>query len=239
MNRFESCHCMLFCLLFLAGCFIIGCDNMMMSPINIVADVIVADVIEDVPEPTTVDEPAEPVYTYIGFRPDEDMIAPINPVVEWENSRGIVWQKTREGSHYRRRLWRDEWEISSRERAGPLHNNFGPFDDDFEHWFYAEHASKMVYDLSGGDYLKFDGHVAIRFDKSIVYCVGTVEFIFLIDDVEAFRSEKVEGLAALGTVYVEFDIPVDAQNLTIMVTDAGDGEPCDHWIIGEARLTHR
>ena len=206
------------------------------SDVAISADI--TDVAEDIPETSIIDEATEPVYTYIGLRSDDDILAPLNPVREWDGWQSIVWQQTRDGFYYTRKLWRDEWELA--EISGPFPwIESGPFEDDLEHWFYAVAASKFVYDLSGESYSKFDGYAAIRYDRSICGSPGTVEFIFLIDDVEVLNTGTIEGIAALGLFRVEFDIPADAQNLTIIVTDAGDGIHCDHWIIGDARLTHR
>ena len=48
---------------------------------------------------------------------------------------------------------------------------------DFDHWFYSHAESKIVYDISGGDYAKFDGYLITPNP-----CIETIELIWLVDD---------------------------------------------------------
>ena len=203
----------------LAGCFIIACDETQKPIINIVADVI-----KDVPEPTM------PMYTYIGFRPSDDMLAPINPADEWDGHVDTIWQKTRDGFYYSKHLLLDDWELQTSGRPNR-------HDTEFEHWIYANASSKLIYDLSGGGYSQFDGYVGLMEDYDACGHGGTAEFIFGIDSIGVWRSGKLVGIRDTEPVHVMFDIPADAQNLTIIVTDGGDGICSDHWTIGDARLT--
>ena len=204
-------------LLFIGIC-VFGCDDMQ-KPIM--------DVVEDVVEPTV-----DPTYTYIGFRPSENMLTPINPADEWDGWNDTIWQKTVDGLYYSKHLLIDDWEI----RADAL---TGDYLSEFEHWIYAVSSSKIVYDISEGDYSKFDGYVGLRWHGAGCGHGGTVEFIFAIDGIGVWKSGRLAGVRETGPIHVSFDIPADAQTLTVVVTDAGDGIGCDHWIMGDAHLTHR
>ena len=84
----------------------------------------VADVVNDVPEPTI------PMYTYLGFRPSDNTLTPINPADEWDGWNDTIWERTIDGFYYSKHLLLDEWEL----RADPVFNRH---DDDFEHWIYC------------------------------------------------------------------------------------------------------
>ena len=199
--------------------FVIACDDMTKPAMDVISEAV-----EDVPEPITLE------YTYLGFRRAENTLTPINPADEWDGWQDIIWERTRGGFYYSKHLLLDEWEL----RSDPLGNRH---DDEFEHWIYAVSSSKIIYDLSGGDYSKFEGYVGLTMDHAGCGHGGTVEFIFGIDDTGVWRSGKLAGIRDTEPVHVEFDIPVDAQTLTIIVTDAGDSINCDHWTMGNARLT--
>ena len=53
-----------------------------------------------------------------------------------------------------------------------------------------------------------------------------------------FSSRTVVGIQQTAPIHVEFEIPTDAETLTISVSDAGDGIGCNHYIMGDARLRH-
>ena len=203
----------------IAGWFIIGCDETQAPIINMVADVV-----NDVPEPTI------PMYTYLGFRPSDNTLTPINPADEWDGWNDTIWERTIDGFYYSKHLLLNEWEL----RADPVFNRH---DDDFEHWIYAVSSSKIIYDLSSSDYSNFEGYVGLKDDHDACGHGGTVEFIFGIDGTGVWRSGKLAGIRDTEPIHVEFDIPSGAQTLTIIVTDGGDSISCDHWTIGNARLT--
>ena len=219
MSRFKYYHWTLIVLLFLAGWFIIGCDEAQAPIMNVIEDIV-----NDVSESTI------PMYTYIGFRPSDDTLTPINPADEWDGGQDTIWERTRDGFYYTKHLLLDDWELKASGRPN-RHNS------EFEHWIYAVASSKVIYDLSGGDYSRFDGYVGLMEDYDACGHGGTVEFIFGIDGIGVWRSGKLIGIRDTEPVYVEFNIPADAQNLTIIVTDGGDGTCSDHWTIGNARLT--
>ena len=68
---------------------------------------------------------------------------------------------------------------------------------------------------------------------------GTVEFIFGLDGTGVWESGKIVDIRDTQPIHVKFDIPADAQTLTIVVTDGGDSINCDQWTMGNARLIHR
>ena len=68
---------------------------------------------------------------------------------------------------------------------------------------------------------------------------GTGHFIFSVDGEEAFKSETLGGVVDgenVEAVKVEFDIPANATELTIVMGDGGNGNGCDHSAIGDAKL---
>ena len=62
--------------------------------------------------------------------------------------------------------------------------------------------------------------------------------MFIVDDTELYKATIIGDQHNEPTL-VEFDIPAHAQELTLVVTDAGDGGGCDHWTLGNARLFPR
>ena len=208
-------------LLFISVC-VFGCNDMQKS---------FMDVVDQVVQPR-VEPSVEPTYTYIGFRPSENMLTPINPADEWDGRDDTIWQKTIDGLYHSKHLLLDDWEI----RADPLDI---VHDSDFDHWIYAHASSKIVYDLSGDDYSKFDGYVGLRWDTDRCGHGGTVEFLFAIDGIGVWESGKLAGIRDTEPVHVAFDVPADAQTLTVVVTNAGDGTNCDHWTMGDVHLKHR
>ena len=203
----------------IAGWFIIGCDETQAPIINMVEDIV-----NDVPEQTI------PMYTYIGFRPSDNTLTPINPADEWDGHIDRVWEKTIDGFYYSKHLLLEEWEL----RSDPFPNIH---DEVFDNWIHAYASSKMVYDLSGADYSKFEAYVGLMDDYEHCGHGGTVEFIFGIDGTGVWKSGELVGIRDTEPIHVEFNIPVDAQTLTIVVTHGSDDNCSDHWTMGNARLT--
>ncbi|MDE0681446.1 MAG: SUMF1/EgtB/PvdO family nonheme iron enzyme [Candidatus Poribacteria bacterium] len=183
-------------------------------------------------------------YTYLVLKPGgNNTIAPINHFASWTGV-PCIHEKTKDGFYYS--LGDSAPDSAPLEsgwvRANPItptsrsvHNKYDP---DFEHWIYAHAESEIVYDLSSGNYAKFDGYLGIPGHYGCGHG-GTIEFIFFVDNAEVYKSGAITGIYHNEATYVEFDIPVDAQKLTLIVTDAGDGIGCDHWTIGDARLLQR
>ena len=102
----------------------------------------------------------------------------------------------------------------------------------FDHWIYSHAESKVVYDISNGDYAKFDGYFVM---PNPCGDIASVELIFLADDVEVYNSGLIIASKQKES-HISFHIPAGAQTLTMRVTDGGDSNGCDHWILGNARL---
>lgn len=106
----------------------------------------------------------------------------------------------------------------------------------------GSHAiATFVYDLSGGDYLKFEGYVGMSDEKDPADCGhgGSGDFTFSVDGKEVFQSEQLLGTEDgenVAAVFVEFEISADADELEIIMGDGGDGGGCDHSAIGDAKL---
>ena len=113
-----------------------------------------------------------------------------------------------------------------------------PHVNQWDYWFYAHvpgHVpSRIVYDLSGGNYVKFDAYFDI---PNPCDGIASVQAIFLADDIEIYKSGVLRGNQARNT-HISYDIPENTQSLTIKVTDGGDGGGCDHFIFANARLLH-
>lgn len=111
----------------------------------------------------------------------------------------------------------------------------------FERGIGTHAVATLVYDLSGGKYLRFEAYVGMSDEKDPGGCGagGTSDFTFSIDGKEAFKSETIpgaEGGENVDPVKVEFDIPTGAKELTIAIGDGGDNNGCDHSTIGDAKL---
>lgn len=111
----------------------------------------------------------------------------------------------------------------------------------FERGFGAHSIGTFVYDLTGGDYARFEGYVGMSDEKDPDGCGhgGSSHFIFSIDGTEVFQSETLTGTVDgenVEALKVEIDIPGNATELTIVMGDGGDGLGCDHSALGDAKL---
>ncbi len=111
----------------------------------------------------------------------------------------------------------------------------------FERGIGAHAVSTLVYDLTGDKYLKFEAYVGMSDEKDPGECGhgGSGDFIFSVDGKQEFKSETLKGTDGgenVDAVKVEFDIPSNAKELTIVMGDGGDGNGCDHSAIGDAKL---
>ena len=163
-------------------------------------------------EPVTAVESNEATATYLSLVSDNpNILVPINDMREWSGWHGWFWEKVK-GEQLT-------------ERPSIFVGNYA---NRFDHWMYLHSESHIVYDISGGEYSQFDGHLITPNP-----CIETIELICLIDNKVVYNSERVR---VLEPMRVAFNIPADANTLTIRVTDGGDGGHCDHWILGDARL---
>ena len=194
----------------------------------------------------------EPEYTYLGLKPNEyRTLTPSNPYHEWlPVTVNEAYVKIRDGRYYTLMLQgarRSPEGLTTPQWVEGVSGNPLQYDQDFEHWIRLHAESKVVYNLtpvnlSDGDYSHFSGSVALAnpWSPTSPGCghSGSVAFFFEVDDTLVFSSQIVVGIEQTAPIRVEFEIPTDAETLTISVSDAGDGIGCDHWTLGDARLRH-
>jgi hypothetical protein len=111
----------------------------------------------------------------------------------------------------------------------------------FERGIGTHAQATIVYDLTGGSWIKFEGYVGMADEKDPAECGhgGSSQFIFYVDGKEVFKSDVLRGTEGgknVPPVKVEFDIPKGAKELKIEILDGGDGKGCDHSVIGDAKL---
>jgi hypothetical protein len=111
----------------------------------------------------------------------------------------------------------------------------------FERGIGTHTVGTFVYDLTGGNYVKFEGYVGMSDEKDPTECDhgGSGDFTFTVDGTEMFKSDVLTGTQDgenVPAVKVEFDIPAGASELVIVCGDGGDGNGCDHAAIGDAKL---
>lgn len=111
----------------------------------------------------------------------------------------------------------------------------------FERGVGSHSIATFVYDLTGDNYLKFEAYVGMSDEKDPGGCGvgGSSDFAFSIDGTEVFKSETLPGSDGgenVDALKVEFDIPGNAKELTIVMGDGGDGGGCDHACIGDGKL---
>ena len=167
------------------------------------------------PEPILVNDSKIKYLTIRDKQPDS--LVPINNPQEWcgwENAG--IFEKIPDG-------------VSPKLPAWYIHV---PKLDEWDSWFYSHAISRFVYDVSGGEYNRFDAHFYLPNP-----CNGNadVEVVCLADGVEIYRSEILRSPAAQNK-HFQIDFPKDTKEFTIEITDAGDGIGCDHFVIGEAKV---
>ena len=111
----------------------------------------------------------------------------------------------------------------------------------FERGFGAHAVGTFVYDLTGGDYVRFEAYAGMSDEKDPGDCGhgGSSHFTFSIDGTDVVTTETLRGAVDGENVEpfkVEIDIPANAKELTIVMGDGGDGVGCDHSAIGDAKL---
>ena len=172
-----------------------------------------------------IDEEASSYLSLVSENPDT--LVPVNHMNEWAswsetavvlyNAESGVWEKTKDGP-------------LPNKPYGFVENQYVNF---FDHWIYSHAESRIVYDISGGDYTQFGGYFLM---PNPCGDVASVELIFLADAVEIYHSGIIVASQQNIEPYVSFNIPAGTKTLTMRVTDGGDGNSCDHWILGNARL---
>ena len=112
----------------------------------------------------------------------------------------------------------------------------------FERGIGTHAVAILIYPLTGDDYVKFEGYVGMSDEKEMgLECGhgGSSDFTFEVDGKEMFKSDRLVGGEAgqnVDAVFVEFDIPRGAKELTITIGNGGDNIDCDHACLGDAKL---
>jgi len=98
-------------------------------------------------------------------------------------------------------------------------------------------TAKMVYDLTGGNYVEFKCVAGMDDEKGDDGCGhgGSAQFVFSVDGTQKADTGVLKGSDPDGAE-VAFAIPAGAQELVIEIQDAGDGIGCDHADLGAPRL---
>ena len=163
--------------------------------------------------------------TYLTLSYDSpDALVPTNTTSEWSGWFGFIWEKTPDGQFTGKPQWYFEF----------------PYIDVWGHWFYAHAESRIVYDISGGDYTRFEALLYLAHPYVSDQETASMEVICFADDKEIYNSgvlsnkpEKEENRHQ-----IFFDMPAGAQELTIHVTEGSDGDGYDHFVFGNPRLIH-
>lgn len=111
----------------------------------------------------------------------------------------------------------------------------------FERGIGSHANGKLIYDLTGDKYKKFEGYVGMSDEKDPAECGsgGSSAFIFTVDGKEMAKTATLKGTDGgkeVEAFKVAFDIPSGAKELVIQITDGGDGNGCDHSAIGDPKL---
>ena len=169
----------------------------------------------------------ETAASYLSLVSDSpDTLVPINSMQEWAgwaewavvqyNDASGVWEKLKN-------------EQLPEKPYGFVENQYVNL---FDHWIYSHAESRIVYDIRGGAYTQFDGYFVM---PNPCGDTASVELIFLADDVEIYNSGIIIA-SKQKEPHISFHIPTGAETLTMRVTDGGDSNGCDHWILGNPRL---
>jgi hypothetical protein len=116
----------------------------------------------------------------------------------------------------------------------------------YERGIGTHSVGKMVYDLSGKKYVKFEAWAGMADEKDGGKCAapecghgGSGAFVFSIGGKEVLTTPVLKGCDGgknVAAFEVKFDIPAGAKELQIDFTNGGDGGGCDHSALGDAKL---
>ena len=135
-----------------------------------------------------------------------DALVPTNDKTEWKQKQlpwanRITWEKTPDGR------------VPRKPNGFMRPDPHIPFMDEWDYWFYAHAVSRIVYDLDGRNYTKFDAY----FDMpNPCGSIASVEVIVLADGIEIYNSGVLRGDQTRNTK-ISFDIPAGTQTFTIIV----------------------
>ena len=114
--------------------------------------------LEEIPIPDdvnnkTLETPIASTYTYLALMQDyANTITPKNHINSWGPF--FISEKTKSGHYYK---------LNGQNKYGWSKEDviYNQYDSHFRHWIYSHAKSILVYDLSQGDYAKFQGYIGI------------------------------------------------------------------------------
>ena len=168
------------------------------------------------PTATAPAETANATYLTIDH-PNEKSLTPVNPRGEWDGWVGGIWEKPPGGDYPPKPQW---------------YLNF-PYMDIWDHWFYSHAPSRIVWDLSAGNYATFDCNFYLAHPCN---GIANVEISFLADNTEIYNSGILKPHNAQNK-HISFDVPAGTQTLTLVVDPLPEGS-CDHFVFGNPQLIH-
>lgn len=159
--------------------------------------------------------------------PNENGLMPFNPVREYKNGWG--WQSISDNRTNNRNP------IVIRNTTFKRGISLSPPDH--------PRVSSLKYNLQRNNYVVFEGYIGITNDRvfeidkhnnASCRVGGSCIFRFEIDGVEEYKSKLMTGNDNYEKV--NFIIPFDAKELSIIFSSGPDGSWCDHPAIGDAKL---
>lgn len=164
-------------------------------------------------------------FTYLTLSYNSpDSLVPTNTRAQWDGWLGHIWEKTPDG------------QVTEKPQFHITH----PYVSVWGHWFYAHAESRIVYDISGKDYTRFECLFYLANPCTHAPPVASMEVICLADDTEIYNSGVLSGNAEKekNRHQISFGVPAGTQTLTIRITDGPNDSRCDHFLIGNARIFH-
>ena len=150
------------------------------------------------------------------FSESEEALTPINDMTQWSRNNAV-------------------WEKIKGEEAPPKPDFAADWDVDlFEHWFYLYtgfgDGSHLVYDFGDNNFSRFECSVLLPY-----FCEGlaSIEMKWFANNVEVYNSGVINTDVALE---VAFDLPPRTRYLKLQVTNAGEDDSCNYFVIGNPRL---
>lgn len=178
---------------------------------------------------------------HLGLFGGKGYIMPLNSYMEWSGY-PFIFEKRYE-NYYQLKNQPAMGNLPERPvwiHTGPIIN---VYDGTFKNWIYLHSEGSLDYDISDMKAVKFSAYVGLAnpwYLKDFDACGnnGSVRIIFQVNGRLLYDTGIMKGVEQQSPIHVEFDIPVFAKTLTINVSDGGDGIGCDHWTMGDAKITH-
>lgn len=102
----------------------------------------------------------------------------------------------------------------------------------YEKGICAHAPSMLVYDISDKGFSRFQSYVGVNYDQGNEIAKGSCGFKVVVDGIELENIEKIYGSEP--QQFVDVEIPVGAETLTLISTDGGDGKGNDHSVWADA-----